>query len=99
MACDCPDVLNNSGNSINAENHIPIRSGAPMSTLNQRNSIMGSIPQVVRYAGFSLVDCGVVVNKPSNGGIQNPSLFFKNQNCGGSIYANQNTQLPVNCCG
>lgn len=98
MACDCPDVLNRSGNSVNAENHIPVKVGAPLSTLNQRATLMGSIPQVVNFAGFTLVDCGVVTNLVSNGGIKNPGLFFKNPACGASTYLNSNSQLAVNCC-
>lgn len=98
MACDCPDVLNRSGNSINAENHIPVKVGAPLSTLNDRANIMGSIPRVVNFAGFTLVNCGVVTNQVSNGGIKNAKLFFQNPSCSGSTYANDNSQLAVNCC-
>lgn len=95
MACDCPDVNNPSGNDINAVNGIPLKVGEPLSSLNERATIMGAIPEVIRHPAFTLVAGGTVVNKMSNGGIQNMASFFKTRD---GTYFNKNAQLSANCC-
>lgn len=93
MACECPDLLNNSGNPVSG---IPVKQGAPLSTLAQRFSGIGSIPQVLNYANFTLVNGAAVGGIPSNGGIGNPATFFRTRS--GSLYNKAQTQLAELCC-
>ena len=93
MACGCPDILDNSGNPVSG---IPVKIGAPMSTLGQRFVTVGSIPQVLNYANFTLVDGGVVSGVPSNGGILSTASFFRSRT--GSLYNSNSAQLAELCC-
>lgn len=95
MSCACPDTNNPSGNDIQAQIHIPLKVGEPLSSLNDRAVIMGSIPEVIRHPAFTLVGGGTVENKIANGGIQSLSSFFKNRQ---GTYFNKNAQLAANCC-
>jgi hypothetical protein len=71
--------------------NIPVKEGAPLSTACQRANMIGSIPEVISYAGFTLIDGGVKANKVSNGGIAKAQMatFFNrrgsNQGCFGDI--------------
>lgn len=94
MACaPCPSILNNSGNPVYG---IPVKVGAPMSTLSQRFVGVGSIPQILNYANFTLVDGGLIGGVPSSGGIANPIAFFSTRS--GSLYNNANADLAAVCC-
>lgn len=95
MSCECPDVYNPSGNDIQDAVHIPNKMGEPFSSLNERATIIGALPQVLRYPGFTLVNGGTIVNKMSNGGIQNLSAFFKSRT---GAYYDKNAQLSAPCC-
>lgn len=91
MSCNCT-TPSQSGNDVYG---IPVKLGAPMSTACQRASIIGSIPTILRYAGFTLINGGLLATKPSNGGIGNLNSFFKNRpGCYG-----ENAQLSGSeCC-
>lgn len=93
MACDCPSILDNSGNPVSG---IPVKIGAPMSTLSQRFVTVGSIPVVLNYANFTLVNGALAATRPSNGGIANLASFFRTRS--GSLYNNDNAQLAELCC-
>lgn len=93
MACGCPDILDNSGNPVSG---IPVKIGAPMSTLGQRFVTFGSIPQVLNYANFTLVGGMAVGGVPSNGGILNTASFFRTRT--GSLYNSNQGQLSELCC-
>lgn len=95
MACDCGTPLNVNGNSVLAETHIPLKQGFPLSSLNERAYVIGSIPQVVRHPAFTLVDGGVVANLQSNAGIMNMASFFKPRK---GLYKDTNMRLSENCC-
>jgi len=73
MSCNCTPA-SSSGNDVYG---IPLKIGFPLSTACERANIVGSIPQVIRYAGFTLINGGLLASKPSNGGIGNPSNFFQ----------------------
>lgn len=93
MACDCPSILDNSGNPVSG---IPVKIGAPMSTLGQRFVTVGSIPVVLNYANFTLVNGFAVSGVPSNGGIADTASFFRTRS--GSLYNSNSAQLAELCC-
>lgn len=96
MACDCPSLLNNSGNDVYG---IPVKVGQPLSTLAQRFSTVGSIPFVLNYPGFTVVNCGVVANtRQSNGGIGSMKNFFRYRGPCGNVYNNEQANLAALCC-
>ena len=75
MACNCqPGPEPGKGTEVQ---NIPIKVGEPLSNACERATIIGSIPQVLRYAGFTLVNGATVVNLVSNSGIENMGMFFK----------------------
>lgn len=87
MSCDCVT----GEQSGNEESYIPLKVGQPMSTPCERATVVGAIPSVVRFAGFTLVRGGVPDSKISNAGISNIGTFFKNRE--GCFY-DKNAQLP-----
>lgn len=86
MPCDCgPGEV--SGNEVS---NIPIKQGFPLSTPCERATIMGAIPEVIRYPAFTLVRGATIVSKESNGGILNPTSFWKPR---AGCYYDKNAQL------
>jgi len=74
---------------------IPLKIGFPLSSACERSTIVGSIPVVIPYANFTLVNGGIPAYAASNGGISNLGSFFKNpQGC----YKNDNARLASTCC-
>mgnify|MGYP001270047970 CR=1 FL=1 len=76
---------------------IPVKVGEPLSTACDRANVVGSIPRVIRYAGFTLVDDGAISSVPSNGGIADAKLvsFFNNEY---GCYKGNNSRLASTCC-
>lgn len=72
MACSCTEYPV-SGNEVA---NIPVKIGEPLSTACQRAVTIGSIPQIINFANFTLVDGAIPTSKPSNGGIANMGSFF-----------------------
>jgi len=91
MACAC--TLNpQSGNDTYG---IPIKIGEPLSDACSRDQVMGSIPEVLKYAGFTLVGGAPASSKISNGGISNIASFFKvREGC----YYNRDSILSGSTC-
>jgi hypothetical protein len=81
-----------SGNTVSG---IPIKDGHALSSANERAVIMGSIPQVVRHPAWTLVGGKAVAGITSNGGISNPSNFFKNRI---GVYFDKNGQSGGSTC-
>lgn len=98
MAITCPSIFG--GSPYQPDRSIPLKIGQPLSTLSQRFSIIGSIPRVLNYPGFTLVNCAPVGGFPSNGGIGNLCGFFSGGNwcddC--SVYESHNARLAELCC-
>lgn len=86
------NVPNNSGNPVY---NIPVKVGQPLSNSCERLGTVGSIPTVLNYANFTLVNGVAVGGIPSNGGICNMASFFKSRR---GCYHNKNAQGPSNCC-
>lgn len=76
--------------------NIPIKWGEPLSSACERAGVIGSIPEVTRYPGFTTINGGVFFNVPSSGGIGNLGLFFRNR--GNGCYQNANARLASTCC-
>jgi hypothetical protein len=74
--------------------YIPIKIGEPLSTGCERANTTGSIPQVLRYANFTLVGGALVGGRVSNAGINNIPSFFKTRD---ECYHNKNSLLPSSC--
>lgn len=74
MSCDCS---NDPSKGINVTSGIPVKEGFPLSTACERATIIGSIPEVIRFPNFTLVRGGTVVNRISSAGITNMASFFK----------------------
>lgn len=89
------NVINIPGNSLNPESFIPIKEGEPLSTGCERFGEVGSIPEVIRYPSYTLVNGVVATSVVSSGGIVNPAAFFLNKS---GCYTNDNAQLASNCC-
>lgn len=90
MACNCVPNANNSGNDVY---WIPLKPGFPLSSACERGTVIGAIPDVIRFPNFTLISGGVAANRVSNGGIGNPSDFFtKDVGCYGDL-----SQYPSNC--
>lgn len=94
MAVVCRNLLDNSGNPVFG---IPVKIGAPMSTLSQRFTDVGSIPEVLNYPGWTLVNGAAVGGIASMGGISNPGNFFRTRS-GGSLYDSYHANLAELCC-
>lgn len=89
MSCNCvgyPQSGNAPFGAVSGTQYwIPLKSGFPMSTACERATIIGSIPEIIRYPGYTTVNGSPVVVLQSNGGIANKALFFKRQSgCYGS---------------
>lgn len=91
MSCSCvPGPV--AGNDVY---YIANKVGAPLSTACERAVGIGAIPEVIRYAGFTLVGGTAVAGSISNAGIVNPTSFFKSrQGC----YYSQNGRLAGSTC-
>lgn len=99
MAFTCPSLFGASPYMPDAS--VPLKMGDALSTANQRLTTIGSIPHVLHYPGFTLVNCAPAASFPSNGGIGNFSHFFRSRAgyCGGcSIYNHNNAQIAEVCC-
>ena len=106
MACiSCPEGVVEVAVNTNAllEPHsqvqttvgIPIKIGEPLSSACERATIVGSIPEVVRYPAFTMVNGAVVEGVTSNGGIRNTRSFFSAKS---GCYEDRNARLASNCC-
>ena len=91
-----PDlVLQEPNCRVENEYDIPLKEGFPLSTGCERETIIGSIPEIVRYPGYTMVfGRGAVGGVPSNGGIGDLALFFKDRR---GCYYSKNNQLPSTC--
>lgn len=75
--------------------NIPLKEGFPLSTPCERATIVGSIPEIVRYPAYTMVfGEGAVAGVPSNGGIGTPVAFFKDRR---GCYADKNNQQASTC--
>jgi hypothetical protein len=77
-----PTVYSENIKSGNAVSNIPVKIGEALSTSNQRASIIGAIPEVIRYAGFTLVGGAPSVTKASNGGFADGAALARFLNNG-----------------
>lgn len=94
VAGDTTVIANGQTSGNPAGGPIPIKVGEALSSACERNVIIGAIPSIVRYPGFTLVAGGVAARKPSSGGIQNMASFFKHRE---GCYHDKNAQLPSTC--
>lgn len=90
MACSCT-VYDYNGNPVN---QIPVKVGEPLSTACERVTAIGSIPEVIRYAGFTLVAGAPVGGIVSNGGIANPKSFFASRT---GCYQDMDARVASTC--
>lgn len=91
MTCTC--VTNPvSGNDTS---YIPVKIGEPLSTACERASVIGAIPEVLRYPGFTLVGGATAATKISNGGIGNLGSFFKTRS---GCYYDMDSRLSGSNC-
>jgi hypothetical protein len=74
---------------------IPIKVGEPLSSACERATIVGSIPEVIRYPWFTKIGGGVFASTISNGGIQNTKEFFSSKK---GCYEDRNARLASTCC-
>lgn len=82
MSCTCETPT---GNPVY---NIPVKVGEPLSTACERVTTIGSIPSVIRYPQFTLVNGTAVATEISDGGIENMRSFFQTRNgCYQSMHA------------
>jgi len=74
---------------------IQLKPGEPISSACERAGIIGSIPQIVRYPSFTMINGTVAAGQVSNGGIRNLRSFFTVRS---GCYENDNVRLSSNCC-
>ena len=89
-----PDIINNINNSGNTGPSIPVKIGEPLSSACERATILGSIPVVINYPGYTTINGGVAPVKVSNGGICNLASFFLSRE---GCYFDKNSQLASTC--
>jgi len=88
--CDC--TAPEQGNLVS---NIPVKIGSPLSTACQRATTIGSIPEVTRFANFTLVDGAVAIDVVSSGGICSiPSFFQTRRGC----FYDMNSRLSGSTC-
>lgn len=73
MAFDCDTDLSK---GVNPTYNIPIKEGFPLSTACERTTVIGQIPEIFSYPGFTLKNGATMVNRISPGGIVNMTQFF-----------------------
>lgn len=76
MAFDCTD---DDSLGVNPTYNIPIKQGFPLSTACERTNVIGQIPVVLSYPGWTLKNGATMVNRVSPGGIINTTEFFKSK--------------------
>ena len=59
--------------------NIPVKEGFPLTTACERATMIGSIPETIKFPGFTLVRGGVVTNRIASAGIANMASFFKSR--------------------
>lgn len=90
-----PDVIDNKNNSGNPTGGpIPIKVGEPLSSACERATVVGAIPVVIHYPGYTTINGGVAPVLVSNGGICNLGAFFLNRD---GCYSDKNAQLASTC--
>lgn len=89
------DALREPHAQVQTEVNIPIKVGEPLSSACERATIVGAIPEVIRYPQFTLIAGGVYPRVTSNGGIRNTRSFFASKN---GCYEDRNARLASNCC-
>lgn len=107
MSCETPcplgpthsdplDIINTPNTAGNTNAPIPLKIGEPLSTSCERATIVGSIPEVIRFPGFTTVNGAIAYpSRVSSGGICNLTSFFRNHN---GCYENENNRLASSCC-
>ena len=88
------DTINTPNNSGNAGPSIPVKVGEPLSTACERATVVGAIPMVIRFPGFTTVNGDAIAGVSSNGGICNLGAFFLNRD---GCYDDKNAQLASTC--
>lgn len=76
---------------------VPLKIGEPMSTACQRATVIGAIPEVIRFPNFTTSNGAVVSGVPSNGGMDEARLmaFFTTKS---GCYQDENARLASTCC-
>lgn len=106
MACaNCPSgtevldstytVLSEPYSKLSHGDQIPVKVGQPLSSACQRATVIGAIPQVIRYPSFTTANGAVLASAVSNAGISNLNAFFTNKS---GCYEDANARLASNCC-
>lgn len=97
MSC----MTGNCGGS--ASNNFPLHQeqldalyGGPLSSKNARATQVGSIPNVIRWANFTLVDCQVAPSTQSAGGIANLDNFWRGKP---GVYGGDFGDFDTGVCG
>lgn len=70
--------------------------GEAIATACERNTITGSIPQIIMWPGFTLKRGVPVEQKTSNAGICNMKQFFRDR--GSDCYGSLNARMPCDNC-
>lgn len=93
LDCSCTVCQGQSGNPVSG---IPVKVGSPLSSACERATLIGSIPEIVRFVNFTMVSGAPAINAIPMGGICNIPSFFKSRN--GCFY-NSNSRLSgATCC-
>lgn len=88
MAFDCTD---DDSLGVNPTYNIPIKEGFPLSTACERSTVVGQIPQILSYPGFTLKNGATMVNRISPGGIINIASFFASKS---GCFQDRNARIP-----
>lgn len=99
MSCNCGPYPQSGNAPVGATSGnqywIPLKVGFPLSSACERATVIGSIPEIIRYPGYTAVNGSPVVVLQSNGGISNKASFFKKRS---GCYGNESGQVGgTNC--
>lgn len=97
MSCNCASYTGGASvpQSGNTQYWIPLKVGQPLSTACERATIIGIIPEVIRYPGYTAVNGSPVAVQMSNGGIANKASFFRRRS---GCYGNESGQVGGSNC-